>query len=265
LVHYNLEDFMSLKGYSSVPSEDFVAFPHDLDAAPTWRDTQAAPLDPAGVIDAAAILSSPLNSVLKTLLLYAVGLVTAAVKGTPSLAAAADEGYDRPQRLLKLDLERALLSLDPAVVQAGQTLKAALTLGDGSAQTNLTYDREVTFGRQQITLAARADLAPLVHLLNLQPLLAEIQAATERLAVFAGRADQDPSLSAYTRLKSARTQCARIFNAVHLTLQALQGAAATPAARDHISALLAPLEALLTRNPRPAPKVAATQPPSDPF
>jgi hypothetical protein len=249
---------MSLKGYSSVPSEDFVAFPHDLDAAPTWRDTQAAPFGLTGVIDAHVILSSPLNSVLKALLLYAVGLVTAAVKGNPSLAVTANEGYDRPQRLLKLDLERALLSLDPAVVKAAQTLKAALTLGDGSAQTMLTYDRKVTFGRQQVALCARADLAPLIQVLNLQPLLAEIQAATERLAVFAGRADQGSSLSASVRLRAARTQCALIFNAVHLTLQALQGVTTTPAARDHVASLLSPLQALLAR------KSAATQTPSNP-
>lgn len=247
---------MSLKGYASLPPEALIAFPKDLEAS-AWRLIAPAEIAPAGVLDAAALLAAPMQSALKALLLYGVALVAAAVHGAPSLALAADDAFDRLQRLLKLDLERALLSRDPATVKAAQTLKAALTLGDGSGQTNLSYDAEVTFGRNQAALSQRDDLSPLIHLLGLASLIAEISDATEQLAVFVGRADQDPTLTAYARLKAARTQCARIFNGVHLTLQSLEGISGTPAARDHFAALLSPLNALIERAKpaaKPAPK-----------
>jgi hypothetical protein len=248
---YILEDLMSLKGYSFVSNEGFLAYPKDLSSDPLWAAVAPDPRPQPEVIDPADQLARPTLSAFKSFILCAVAQLEAVIKGSATSATDADETYDRRQRQLGLDLESALLSDDPAHVSAAQALKEALIMGDGGQQVHLSYQREVDFGRQQVALAARADLAPLITLLSLAPRIAAIHDATERLALVIGRADQGPILASHKRIKLARTQCAATFNAVHLSLIALRNLSSTPTAHAHIDALLAPFIALLARHPRP--------------
>lgn len=250
---------MSLKGYSFVPDQGYIAFPKDLEVS-SWGSVVAVAIPETGIADAEVMLGSRVDGVLKGLVLFGVSALGAAVNRMPSAASVADNGFDRQERILDADLARALLDDDPARVAAAEVLRDALLLGDGTDQTQLAFQDEVNFGRSQVDLAKQPNISSALALLGLTDRIARISEATERLAIAIGRSDQDASLSAAKRLKLARVQCAAIFNVIHQTLDQLKTASATPTARDRFSALLAPFEALLARHPRPSPAPDPTPP-----
>jgi hypothetical protein len=245
---------MTTYGYSFVSDSGLTAFPQDLDNS-VWREVPALSFgdgDPQGV----TLLSAPLSSALKWAVLNAIDSLAQAIARAPSSSTVADEGFDRQQRIFDASLNLALLSDDPAEVAAAQRLKAALTLGSGTAQTALSYQGEVDFGRDQARLAAQPAIAADLTTLHLTERLALIQAATERLALTLGRVDQDPSLAPSKRLTLTRAACTVTLNTVHALLNHIKTNAPSATTRDHAAALLAPFEALLSRHPAPTPSPA---------
>lgn len=240
---------MTTFGYSFASDRGLIAFPQDL-ANSAWRDVPALPV---GDLDALgdALLSAPFTSALLWMVQTSIHHLAQAVERAPSAASVADDGFDHRQRAFDASLDLALLSDDPAEVAAAQRLKDALTLGGGTAQTALSYQDEVDFGRDQVRRAQQPPLSDDVAALNLTRRVADIHAATERLALTLGRIDQDPNLPPSRRLILTRAACTTTLNCVHTLLNNLRANAPSAATRDQISKLLAPFEALLARHPAP--------------
>jgi hypothetical protein len=246
---------MTTYGYSFVSDSGLTAFPQDLDNS-AWRDVPTLSFgdgDPQGV----SLLSAPFSSVLKWAVLSAIDSLAQAIARAPSSSTVADEGFDRQQRILDASLNLALLSDDPEEVAAAQRLKAALTLGSGTAQTTLSYQGEVDFGRDQARLAAQPAIAADLTTLQLTERLTLIQAATERLALTLGRIDQDPALTPSRRLILTRAACTITLNTAHSILNHVKANAPTATTRDLAADLLAPFEALLSRHRAPKPSPAS--------
>jgi hypothetical protein len=128
----------------------------------------------------------------------------------------------------------------------------------GTGQTQYDYDAEVDFGLNQIALTqGSGPLAADAKKLKLADALADVAATTEALAKGLGRSTGDKRRPPSRKLRTAIAECAASFNGVHEDLAWFIGRTPPGAERDVLTALLVPLEALLTRHAPAAPAEAA--------
>lgn len=259
-------------GYGSVNDRAFVAFADELEEG-AWKDIVTKKYEEAGKESAAALLAAPQPVVWKLRLRFGIGAVLAAL-GAPALAAL-DNAWDASQRRLFHRIATGIDDKDRTVRDAADRLAARLLLGTGTAQTQLDYDGEVDFGRNQIALTQSGALAADVKKLKLEDALADIKKTTEDLAEGLGRSGGAKRKAPSKLLREAVAECAASFNAIHEQIGWFLRRTANGAERDTLTALLAPLEALLSRSgpvttsPSPAdlpdtPSPAPEAPPAAP-
>ena len=254
---------MATYGYGNVPDRGFVGFERELDAG-AWKRINAKKLDDEAKMNGAALLQEPHPVVWKLRLRWGIEAVVAALGATPMTAL--DEAWDAAQRRLFHRIAIGVDDRDRAVRDAADRLRSQLLSGAGTAQTQLDYDGEVDFGRQQITLTHEGGpLAADAKKLKLGDVLSEVANTTEALAKGLGRAGGEKRKPPSRRLRDAVAECAATFNAVHDDLDWFASRTPPGPDRDHLHALLGPLEELLGRHqPASTPSVPPGEPPAGP-
>jgi len=160
-----------------------------------------------------------------------------------------DGAWDGVQRRLFHSVGVGVDDENAAVRDAADQLRAGLLVGGGTGQTQLDYDAQVDWGRQQTALTrAGGPLEAAAKKLKLTNVLADVEKTTEALAEGLGRTKGDKRTTPSKRLRDALSECANSFNAVHGEIAWFL--ANVPAGADHerLSALMQPLQALLARN-----------------
>ena len=125
-----------------------------------------------------------------------------------------DRAWDASERRVNSQIAVHEDSEDPARAAAAARLRAALLSGAGSAQTVLSWEQEVDFGRKQVELASQAPLSDDVALLELQPFIDDISEKTEALSNVL-RQEGSSSAPRSNRIREALVGCRQSFNRVH--------------------------------------------------
>lgn len=245
-------------GYSNVTDTAFVDFAKDLDQG-GW----ASVVVPPGLLSAPDFVTSlmgvPLPVVLKARLLTDIDFLSRCLLVGASEADQADNDWDTTERLLNLDLAQKELSSDLSHRAAAQRLRTSLMKGGTTAQTRYSLDDEVDFGRYQIELSRKPDVAADIELLELEGRMAEVGERTEKLAAVIGRdARQGRRRPRSVLVRQATSACVGSFNAANDQLDWLLAHLPEDGDRKPIETLLAPLQALLARHP----KAPVEEPPS---
>lgn len=244
---------MRLYVFTHAPVEGLVALAGDLEQG-AWKAIDISAYQ--GGADRTALLplgDAPTLTTLKFMLHWAIGGVSAARAGAYS-ARDLDQQWDLPQKRLASAIHGAKLDPDPAKRAAAERLEKGLLLGAGVQQTRLKYQAEVAFGRKQVSLVADGQAHDDLVLLGLEPLMAEIAAATEALAT--GISHGDSANRPSEKLEEAVSVCAATFSGVAARLALMAEIGQLGEDRDRAAKLLAPLAALVARYPAPPPKAA---------
>jgi hypothetical protein len=176
------------------------------------------------------------------------GVLTVASAGTQTDAC--DKSWDRVQRRADARSRYDLDSEDPEVSAAAARFRKAFLSGDGTAQTGLARDREVTYGRHQVELAKQPAHAADIAKLGYQPLIEEIDGSTEALARALGldTPDRAGSTAPSDRKRNAVRGCITTCRAVLADLDAALGQPEiADAVRRRLESLRAPLAELIER------------------
>jgi hypothetical protein len=253
---------MAVYGYGNVPDRGFVAFHRELDDG-AWKDITPKKADEQAGENAALLLNAPQPVIWKLRLRWGSAGVIAAL-GATSLVEL-DGNWDSAQRRLFHRVAIGIDDADRAVRDAADRLSAQILAGMGVGQTQYDYDAEVDFGLNQIALTqGNGPLAADAKKLKLADALADVAKATEALAKGLGRGTGDKRRPPSRKLRTAIAECAASFNGVHEDLAWFIGRTPPGAERDGLTALLVPLEALLTRHAPAAPAEAAPAAPTPP-
>lgn len=246
-----------MHGYGSVTDKGFTAFLTDLEQG-GWGDVPVDTYKSAEGQQLAGLAKLPADVGCKLSIVWAVQELQAALStADPSLLAAADKEWDSAQRALYHQLNAGAEDKEPSTREAAGRLQKALLAGDGKAQTQLSYEQEVDFGRQQVSLSKQGELAEAAGKVGLAGQLARIDEATEALATLLGRAPGETTSKAPSvRRREALTACAAAFNTVHTQLSWLIKHTPPGGERDALAGMLAPFEALLARYDKASPAVA---------
>lgn len=237
---------MALFGYGSVPDRAFVAFEQELDEG-AWKAVSTKKHEDAAKGNAAALLSAPTQVIWKFRLRWGIGAIVSAL-GATSLVSL-DDAWDAAQRRLFHRIAEGVDAEDRAVRDSADRLRTGLLAGTGTAQTQLDFDSEVDFGRQQLALTQDGGpLAADAKKLKLADALADIAKTTESLGKGLGRGTTEKRKAPSRRLREAVAECAASFNAVHDEIAWFISRTPKGSDRDTLTALMAPLEALLERN-----------------
>lgn len=252
-------------GYGSLADRAFVAFGNELEDG-AWKDIVTKKYEGDAKESAAALLAAPQPVVWKLRLRFGIGSIVQAL-GVPTIASL-DAEWDSAQRRLFHRIGAGAEAKDPAVRAAAARLAERLLSGSGTGQTQLDSDGEVDFGRNQIAITQSGPLAADVKKLKIEDALEDIKKATEDLAAGVGRSAGQKRKAPSKALREAVAECAGSFNAVHEQIGWFLNRTPKGTERDTLTALLAPLEALLARG-TPAPSAQAGPvdpgaPPADP-
>jgi hypothetical protein len=246
-------------GYGYVTEKGFIAFAHDISEGP-WADVavEGNELRTLG----SDPMEIPRPVAWKTRVVWAIAALRDALGASPEVLAVLDVGWDGTQRKLFHAIGGALEDDDPAVRNAAMRLKGALLSGNGTAQTSLSYDDEVDFGRHQVELMTNGALAEDTKRIGLTGLRDRIDETTEALARGIGRGPGEKRTMARSkRIRTARAVCASDFNGIHSELAWLIAHTQPGPARTRIEQMLAPFQALLERYPAPAGAPAPVEAP----
>lgn len=246
---------MASRGYRNVPDRAFVAFDRELDEV-AWSEISINGIEDAAKQSAAVLLNAPLPVVWKLRMRWGIATVVG-VLGAPTITKL-DEAWDTTQRRLFHHIAIGVDSDNAAVRAAADRLRTQLLSGSGMAQTQLSCDEEVDFGRQQIALTQEGGpLAADAKKAKLTDALADVHKATEALAQAVGRGTGEKRKAPSKLLRDAISECASAFNGVHDDLAWFIAKTPPGVERDRLAALLAPLEALLARHEPAASEPAA--------
>jgi hypothetical protein len=247
-------------GYGTVPDRGFVGFERELGDG-GWKAISTESYEDDWNKSAALLLEAPHPVVWKLRLRKGIGAIVAAL-GTVPLSTL-DAAWDASQRRLFFHIAIGVDSEDAAVRAAADRLRSQLLIGAGTAQTQLDYDDEVDFGRQQVKLTSPGGpLAADAKKVNLGDALADVAKTTEALAKGLGRAEGSKRKAPSRQLRDAVAECAASFTAVHQDLTFFLEHTPPGPERDHLASLLKPLEELLARRAvTPATPEKAEPPP----
>jgi hypothetical protein len=241
-------------GYGYVTAKGFVACEKDFSGG-VWGAIATAPYDTPDRKLSAAVQSAPRPALWKLRLTWTIEDLKDAL-GTAKLDQL-DADWDGSERRLYHRLGVLREDRNPLVREAAERASDKLLAGRGTDQTTYDYDVEVDFGRNQVLLAQSGQLRDDVKMLGLDDAIVDIDTTTEALARGLGRKDNTKRQAPWARQREAVTACAAAFNGVHDDLTWWIDHTASGADQDQLHALLAPLEALLSRNPPPPAKEAA--------
>ena len=251
---------MSNYGYSYVSDKAFVAFLHDLSEG-DWKGISITKHDNPDKLLTPAMLDASHPVVWKLRIAWAIASLKDALGSTTVEKLDAD--WDVVQRRLYHQLAMHAEDKNPEVREAAERLKGQLLDGDGTGQTILGYDDEVDFGRNQLELVKDGQGAADVKTLKLGDTMHDIKETTEALAKGIGRkAGSKRTAAPSARQREALAACTAAFNGVHDDIAWFIEHTSNGPDKDKLSALQAPFEGLLQRNPPPAAKGAGANAPS---
>jgi hypothetical protein len=186
----------------------------------------------------------------KLRLSWAIGALEDARVGASS-AKEFDRDWDGSQKRFRALLDVAAADRDVGKREAAARLQKTMLMGAGEAQTQLGYQQEVDFGRQQVKLASTGQAAADIALLGLGDAIDDIRQTTDALAtaVGHGKTNHPPSML----VRRALITCASTFNMVATQLAWLAEHGQPGAERTRAASLRAPLEALAARYPATPP------------
>lgn len=232
--------------FAHVPAEGFTAFSAQLDGN-VWGSIGVSTYLGADGRLAKPLGDAPAFVMFKVQLLMALTAAVLVMQSTGS-AKACDKLWDGAQKRFSglIAIDRA--STDAQEKAAADRLHGLLLLGkSGEGQTRLSYQQEVDFGRKQIRLAAETSCAADIALLGLAPVMANIAAATENLALAIGQGRVD--LAPARQRKAAVAECVQVFGTVHRALDWLAEHGHAGPDRDTAIALRATLDELVAKYP----------------
>lgn len=244
---------MAALGYSYVPEKGYVAFGQEMTEG-AWKDVSIKKYDVADRRLAAGVLLGMARPVLwKLRVTWVLGDLRVALgMATADVMLGLDGDWDRAQRRFHFTVAGAGEHPDPAVREAAARVRERLLLGNGTAQTNLGWDEEVDFGRQQLELAGEGRLAADIKRLGAGDHIAEIRKTTEALATGLGRGPGQKRAGARSqRVRESLVACSATFNAVHDEMAWIIDHTDPGTDRDQLVAFHAPFQALLDRYPPP--------------
>ena len=238
---------MAQASYSSVPKEAVVAFAKELEQG-RWAEISVDPYQ-----GAADHLNVPVLPLLKMRMQRKLQEFTQALGSSNSILQAADERWDASQRKLEARITLAEQDDSEELAAAGDRLRNSLLLGNGLAQTNLSYPEEVAFGYKQIGLlrAEKAENSSFASpkedaaLLGLGGLVAEIEART--LALEQALPKEGEDTNRFDQIKELYTECLNLLRSVHQELDLQKSSTANGETRHHINELKAPFMNLLNQ------------------
>jgi hypothetical protein len=131
-----------------------------------------------------------------------------------------DGPFDAAQRHLKDGISAHINDPDADKSQAARTLFNALLSGkSGTAQTNITLEREVEFGRAQHRLASESPYKGHIALLGLKDRVKAAHDATEALATAIGKTPGSAALvSRSVHQRQTLATCRETFQTIHTSL-----------------------------------------------
>lgn len=180
---------------------------------------------------------------------------------------ALDEAWDEEQRTLDLELQlRERKKNSAAVREAAGRVRAAL-LPNGAEQIGYDSEKEVEFGRTQVSLARSAELKVDVAALGLGDVITAIAATTDALAEAIGYgSSKKVTLTPGRRALLAQRRVAAACNGAYESLTELVDRAPEAHPRGaELAALKGSLDALLTRRvAAPASVKTPGEPPASP-
>ncbi len=251
---------MSQLSFAHIPSIGFSGFSTTLESSPWALVDASAYADPD-----APLWDAPLLVTIKVRVGRCTGALFAAMSGADG-AKACDDAWDAGQSQLSCQLQGFAVSKNADKRDAAQRLQKALLLGQGKGQTQLRYQAEVDFGRNQQRVVASGQSAADVALLGLDALMHEIAMATENLA--AAIAHGETGVTPHQRRTQARATCAKTFGWATESLAWLVEEGGSGSERETAAACLASLRELAHRYPSmkrtnpPAETTIAAPPPS---
>lgn len=246
-----------MAGYGYVTDKGFASFARELSEG-AWKEVSIEAHDGEGErpLAGASLLAAPLPVVWKLRATWAIRALASAM-GTAADLLELDVEWDSSQRALNLALLAAAEHREAETRAAAERLRAALLMGGGAAQTQLSYEQEVAFGYAQLEHAGTPPLAADVRAVELWGYLERVKEATDALAIGLGHGAPllraDPRAQ---RIRAALTACATAFAAIHEQLGWVLEHTAAGAERQRLAALEAPFSALLERYP-PRAKTSA--------
>jgi hypothetical protein len=241
---------MTRYGYGYVPDKGFISIVNDLSEG-AWKDIPIKKHDhPEQRLNPALLESCSLPVLWKLRATWAIATLRDALGAGSAILDQLDGDWDSGQRKLNFAIGGAGEDDDPEKREAAERLRGALLLGNGIAQTKLSWEEEVDFGRQQVTLTKEGSLAADARLIGLQPHLKVVEKTTEALARGLGRSFEQKRVGTRAaRLREALGGCAAAFNGIHSEITWFLDHTEDGAARARLSQLLVPLQALLERYP----------------
>lgn len=251
---------MSQLSFAHIPSIGFSGFSTTLDSSPWSLIDASAYADPN-----APLWNAPLMVIVKVRLGRSTGALCAAMLGADG-AKACDDAWDACQDQLSCQLQGYAVSKNEDKRDAAKRLQKVLLLGRGKGQTQLRYQAEVDFGRNQQRAVASGQGAADIALLGLDALMHEITLATENLA--AAIAHGQTGVTPHQRRIQATAACAKTFGWAAESLVWLVDEGGNGPERETAIACLASLRELVHRYPAmkrtnpPAETTIAAPPPS---
>jgi hypothetical protein len=248
-------------GFGSLSQHVIAGLRESLDQG-AWAAIKTARFDrddeaPPGLLDA------PRPVAWKLQLQWPLGrLITALAPGASTDAQ--DQSWDRVQRRFAAKVNAAENEDDPSLVAAAKRVRGAMLLGDGTGQTQLPQDGEVSFGRMQLRLAKEDALAQDLATLGLDGVIGDVRKSTEALAKALGMTDGERRASSPSdRIRVAMSECVQALNDVTRSMDWHLAHLPEGEAHAQVTALRATLSQLLDQvRDEPAAKEPST--PVDP-
>lgn len=245
---------MSQQSFFHVPHAGFAAFAATLSTGP-WAFVDTSAYEAQSGIS----WTAPSMVLVKLRLKHSVQSLLVAISGARN-AKGCDRTWDACQKQLCTLLEAAAASTVPAKREAAKRLQQLLLLGAGEGQTKLRYQEEVDLGRIQLQLVAHGQAEADVELLGLDPVLAEIAAATDDLAMAIGHGVS--AVAPHVRRASAIADCVATFTWAAETLEWMTSRGVNGPEKDLAVMLLASLTDLASRYPLSVPSRQIEVPPA---
>jgi hypothetical protein len=237
--------------FTHVPAAGFATFDVELSTG-DWAYVDSSYSEGGARRTAKMLEDGPTLHIVKLRLKWAIAGLLQAIDVAGD-AKECDRHWDTLQKQLASILGGRIASTDSMKRAAAQRLQSTLLLRASAAQTKLPYEQEVDFGRRQITHVSQGQGAGDVASLALVPLMLEIAAATEALAISIGYGTCTKTPN--ERKASARAACAATFASAAYWLAWIAEYGSDRGDRERAEALRLPLEQLAARY---APPISGT-------
>lgn len=244
---------MARYGYSYLSDKQLLSFLQSEMERGEWGKIDTSKYQDTAQLPPEGLLDLPVLLVFKLWLFWALsGLArTLGILDTTVLLKL-DEAWDSFQRQLHFQLAFFAAGLDQAKKEAALRLREVMLLGDGLAQTRLSYDDEADFGYRQIALSKEEGHAKDIALLGIEPLFESILASTSALEKGLGRTPGDTRRGPRSkRVEAALNDCRATCLLVHKGLERLSKTTPAGPQKEMLEKLLAPLVDMLGRGQRP--------------